>query len=1753
MSILNHAIVRVLTDTQEPRQAVGAGFLVSQRHFLTCAHVVNDALHLPQDTADKPEGIIYLDFPLLPRHNPLPAKVYKWFAVKETNTIGELDDICVLELAENISLPNQAQPISLVSIAAGNFFDRTVRMFGFPDGHDDGDWLNGNLQDTISNGWVQLETEIGRRSVAPGFSGTAVWDKKENAVVGMMVSIHIGEMDTAAYIIPVNTLINAWEELGNYSRPPNPYRGLSAFREEDADYYFGREQTVQDLVDMVDEQPFIAVIGASGSGKSSIIFAGLIPQLRKDWFIVDFKPRNQPFNELALALIPLLYSDELEQAKKLTSFIKDLATGDIGLSQIVQLIIRKHSSKRLLLIVDQFEELYTLNTQEVQQDFITCLLEVVNYSANDLGKAPPFVLLFTMRADFMGQATENKDFAQALDGYDNKILGPMAVDSLRATIEKPAAKYQVKLESGLTDRILHDLGDSPGNLPLLEFALTQLWEQMDKGILTHDAYKAIGEVNKALANHANEFYDQLDADNQVRLRRIFIQLVRPGEGTEDTRQVATREDIGEDNWDLVVQMADARLVVTGRNLETEEETVEVVHEALIRSWLPLQEWMRQDRQFRIWQNRLKKDIQEWEKGTENEEYLLLGKRLLEAEDNLKERVDELSSKEKKYIESSIALREQKIAKQEKARQEKEELRQRELQQAQALAVEQRKRVDERIKAARKFKIIAISSIMITILAIFLAVFTFIQMNTSNKHFHTAKARLYHAKAQVLSETNAPLALRLAERARELDPLDETIDRMLQDIYAHGDLDLSSLRYKSTVVPYRERNNLLLATGEIGKEPIIITSDGQQIVKNIASKWDVQKPLLISLSGHQSGVNSAEFSPDGTSIVTASYDNTSKVWDVQGNLLATLSGHLENVSSAMFSPNGALIVTASLDNTAKVWNVQGDLLATLSGHSKWLSSAEFSPDGALIVTASLDKTAKVWNVQGMLLATLSGHKDHVNSAIFSPDGALIVTVSNDRTTKLWNVQGKLLTSFVTSLDKRIFDQTNSVAFSPDGASIVTTSHDMAAKVWSVQGKLLATLRHKGSVNSAKFSPDGTLIITASADKTAKVWDVQGKLLATLSGHLNSVNSAAFSPDGTSIVTTSIDNTVKVWNQWEIQRQLSITYSTVNSAVLSPDQQRIVTTSFNKIEEEPYVPGSFVVLGHQDEVNTAKTAKVWNVQGELLFTLVHQDEVNTAAFSPDNTKIITTSDDKTAKVWDMQGNTLAILEHQDEVKSAVFSLDGSQIKTITKNNNINVWRGDLFVDDFLKSDHLPKLTVIEQFFAEVLTLEEISGTKVFYENLEKIAEFYKNKADQSYLTDVKIKYLKQAAMLYQNIDLKKGWSIKQELAELVRSDSAIDKKFEPTHLESQPSIITNLANIPLFITIGLLMLIVSGQQTLFFQNRQYLQLIIYGFIILVWLIAWLSFRDSSYQFLLEVGKYSWSFIDEVATATLVVGFCFFHVRKRSQHQVLRTSLQIFCLVIFILFSGYLVYLLQNKIPTMEENVLIIFLIRIILGVIPFIILPIPLTYYALQPSNKGWKWLLKILLAYTSILFMTFSLIVFVDSAIVFYNPIPINLRFLLLLAAGIVLGQVLWFQFKAYLHPHKKWLPLLGLMFIYNSTVYLSLMAFWDNGVFTLSIHDGVRVIFYYEIADALTLLLALTASGFAIVWAINWYRTQNYIKSVIYVLLGLFLVSSSLFYFRAYMSILPFFAVVIGGMLLFIHSASTGFDKKLQQVIVSNK
>ena len=472
-----------------------------------------------------------------------------------------------------------------------------------------------------------------------------------------------------------------------------PYRGLLHFREEDAPFFFGREAAIDRLADAVQRQPFVAVVGASGSGKSSVVRAGLVPRLRSDrrtaWETVILVPTDEPLKALAKALVPLLEPtmgeiDRLAEADKLAEHLR---SGTISLFDIVERILEKQSgTDRVLIVVDQFEELYTLTSdEELRRRFLDELLAASSRAGSKAN------VVLTLRGDFVGKALAYRLLSDRLQ--DAQInLGPMTREELECAIRKPAEKIQLEFESGLVKRILNDVGDEPGNLPLLEFVLKELWEKRRGGLLLNETYDAIGGLQGAVATKADELFKGLSSAEQNILQRVFLRIVRPSESGEDTRRRAAFSELPPEGTELVVKLANERLLVTNQSASGLEQTVEVAHEALISNWGTLRAWVNEDREFLLWRDRLGTLLTEWERAQESDEALLRGPLLIEAQKWFDQRSQDLSDQERKFISASRELRER-LAREERERQE------RELETARKLEKAQRERAEEAEKKA----------------------------------------------------------------------------------------------------------------------------------------------------------------------------------------------------------------------------------------------------------------------------------------------------------------------------------------------------------------------------------------------------------------------------------------------------------------------------------------------------------------------------------------------------------------------------------------------------------------------------------------------------------------------------------------------------------------------------------------------------------------------------------------------------------------------------------------------------------------------------------------------------------------------------------------------------------------------------------------------------------------------------------------------------------------------------------------------
>jgi energy-coupling factor transporter ATP-binding protein EcfA2 len=452
-----------------------------------------------------------------------------------------------------------------------------------------------------------------------------------------------------------------------------PYLGLRAFQEEDQAFYFGREAFVNLLVEKVAHQSIVAVIGPSGSGKSSVVLAGLLPQLRgrrsqPTWDAIIFRPGDNPWLSLALALLPFLEPDlsETGRIKEAGILARALSERNGALAATLRRVLELSlGTDRLLVVVDQFEEMFTLasvvtedptNGKPKERDHRLGVLDDL-FAAT---KSTPVTVMLTLRADYYGHAVNaSRELCNALNSGQQVTLGPLHRSELQQAIVGPAERAGLNFEPGLVNRMLDDVGDEPGRLPLLEYALKRLWDRRRNGrILTAEAYDGFRGVAGAISDQADSVYQALSEEERKAGRSLLGRLIRvTPEDTEgsDTRQRATRQIIGEEGWRIALKMAtsDVRLLVVGHDSLTGQDTVEVAHEALIRSWKQLRDWVHEDRAFLLWRQQLSVFLSIWEaSGERNQETLLRGPVLEEALKWRKSKYIDFNAREREFVATS---------------------------------------------------------------------------------------------------------------------------------------------------------------------------------------------------------------------------------------------------------------------------------------------------------------------------------------------------------------------------------------------------------------------------------------------------------------------------------------------------------------------------------------------------------------------------------------------------------------------------------------------------------------------------------------------------------------------------------------------------------------------------------------------------------------------------------------------------------------------------------------------------------------------------------------------------------------------------------------------------------------------------------------------------------------------------------------------------------------------------------------------
>lgn len=1095
-----------------------------------------------------------------------------------------------------------------------------------------------------------------------------------------------------------------------------PFLGLEAFQPEHAGVFFGRDEEILEARAALREaaskgMAFLLLMGASGSGKSSLARAGILPEIIDNeidgqvgaWKSMIVTPAELALNPV-LGLVGRLFKTSLLDTRYQSVEEQERLAGD--LAKDPELTFRytiranlesRPKPTRLLLVIDQFEELFASNswTEEQRLQFLRVI--------DTFARSGAIWVLATARSDFYQQIRANEILARLLKNREPMFVMPPTPDALQRMIEEPARLAGLRFEErngvSLAGRILDDAVSHSEMLPLVGFVLRELYEgltRQDDNTLQLKTYEKLGGVAGAVGKQAKDVFLSLNPSVQAALKEILPLLVTVEIGDEQAvvRRSASLADLHStaERRQLVDCLVEKRLMTT------EQGAIgRFAHEVVLRSWSDAVDWIRANREHLAMRSRVEQSQRRWEQRQRDDTLLLPAGLLLEegralwseAPQLLEYQVDESSVTPADYIQRSIDFHVRK---------------------AEELAEERRRRTEELEEQNRKLASAAYSAHL-------------------NRAFFIAKSSPASALDILYNEMFCPLDLR------------EFTWGLLNRIC------LEQTSYHQLLVGHRDT-----------VKSVVFSPDGQTIASSSSDTtiklWNaVTGRERVALDGHAGPVNSVSFSPDGRTIASGSHDKTVKLWDAAtGQESVTLSGHTKKVTSVSFSLDGQTIVSGSHDKTIKLWDASmGQERATLSGHTKTVTCVSFSPDGRTIASCSDDTTIKLWDAAtGLERVTLNGHTKRVTCVGFSPDGQTIASGSDDKNIKLWDAakgQERITLNGHTGA-------VNSVRFSPDGRTVASASHDNTIKLWdAITGQERATFRdlnHSGQMISISFSPDGRTIVAGGSDNMIRLLDAAMEQERATLGSLaseNWVNSVCFSPDGRTIASGFYGKT-QLWDAATgLKRDLlSGRAEGVKSTRFSSDGRMLVsliddnTVRLSRVADgfdratfrffpdgEKHVlssDGSIITLwdaatglehatlsGHTDSVTSIcfspdgrtiasgshdETVKLWDAAtGQERVTLSgHTEKVNSVSFSPDGQMVASGSADKTVKLWDAAtGRERVMLTgHLEAVNSVSFSPDGRTVASGSDDKTIKLWDAATGLETVTLSGHEESVTAI-----------------------------------------------------------------------------------------------------------------------------------------------------------------------------------------------------------------------------------------------------------------------------------------------------------------------------------------------------------------------------------------------------------------------------------------------------------------------------
>ena len=1000
----------------------------------------------------------------------------------------------------------------------------------------------------------------------------------------------------------------------------NPYKGLRPFQESDAADFFGREEVVAELVarlsEQGDESRFLAVVGPSGGGKSSLVRAGLVPALRGGavpgsdrWFFLDMRPGTHPFEELASALMRIAVDPP-------SDLVERLEHDDLGLVSAAEEVVPPGSV--LLLVVDQFEELFTLvDAEDVRARFLRVLLAAATDPASRMR------ILLTLRADFYDRPLGYVGVAELMKSRAVTVT-PLVPEELHRAVVGPAEGVGLHVDPALVADIVSDVAAQPGALPLLQYALTELFDHREGSTLTLEAYREIGGVSGALSRRAETLYRRLNRSGQDAARQVFLRLVTLGNEGADTRRRVLRSELMslegeiEPRQTVIETFGTRRLLSFDRDPTTRGPTVEVAHEALLREWDRLRGWIEAAREDIRTQGRLAVAAREWVDADRDPSFLATGSRLGSLEAWQQGTSLARTPQEREFLETSLAERDRLRAEDE--------------------AREGRERELERRSLRRLRAVVAV----LTVAALFAAALTtlaFSQWGRAEREERIAVARELAAAAvanvDVDPERSILLALEAIDRTRSRDGpvLPEAEEALHRAVVA---------------------SRIVLSVPGIGGW-VDWSPDGTRFVTEGPKETGVVDirnaktgESMLSFTGHDADISGVAFSADGTMLATTGNDGTAKVWDPEsGRRLGSVQGPEGEVTGPSFSPDGSLAAAVwHLKGTVRVWDVATSRIVHEVDAMPGALRTAFSPDGKRLAIAGLDTdVGVVVDVQsGKEMFSLEGHEDQLQDVDWSPDGRWIATSSYDATVGIWDARTGDL-RFSLFHDGPVGD----ADWSPDGGRLVTGSSDGRATVWEITGaggKRLFSLSAQDTSSGMRgvaFSPDGNRVLTGNAAITAaKVWDVSHSGDAewtNVPGDPSWVMSVAFSPSGRELIASGMDRSVAVWDPETGENIKTFEGRSALDLDVSPD-------------------GALIAM-----MGDSNNASVWDrATGEEVFTAQLGGNAGNLDWNPDGRLLaIASFEEGRAIIVDRSGQEVAVFSDAGGVADVEFSPNGRLLAT------------------------------------------------------------------------------------------------------------------------------------------------------------------------------------------------------------------------------------------------------------------------------------------------------------------------------------------------------------------------------------------------------------------------------------------------------------------------------------------------------------